>query len=247
MTSVGRCGAALFCLGTIIGTSTGFAGPPFFTDDPEPVDFHHWEFYLASVEQHLRQEASATLPHVEVNFGAFHNVQLHVVAPLEYVRSSDGIHYGYSDTEVGVKYRFIDETSALPQVGIFPLVEIPTGDKEKQLGNGTAQVYLPLWIQKSWGKLSMYGGGGFWYNPGSESKNWVFAGWQSQYEFSEMLSLGGEIYFHTADTPDGRNGAAFNVGGFVNVDEHNHILFSLGHSVVGDPTTTVYLGYQVTM
>ncbi len=136
----------------LAGVSTTFAGPPFFTDDPEPVDFHHWEFYLASEQQHLRQMASATLPHVEVNYGAFPNVQLHLVAPLEYVRAGDVRHYGYSDTELGVKYRLFDETEGLPQVGIFPLVEVPTGAKDKQLGSGTVQVYLPLWFQKSWGK-----------------------------------------------------------------------------------------------
>ena len=231
----------------LAGVSTTFAGPPFFTDDPEPVDFHHWEFYLASEQQHLRQMASATLPHVEVNYGAFPNVQLHLVAPLEYVRAGDVRHYGYSDTELGVKYRLFDETEGLPQVGIFPLVEVPTGAKDKQLGSGTVQVYLPLWFQKSWGRLTTYGGGGYWYNPGSDAKNWVFLGWQAEYDFSEVVSLGGEFYYHSADTPDGSNAADFSLGGFVNLDEHSHILFSLGHSVAGEPTTTVYLGYQVTV
>jgi len=27
---------------------TAFAGPPFLTDDPEPVPFKHWEAYLFS-------------------------------------------------------------------------------------------------------------------------------------------------------------------------------------------------------
>ncbi len=231
----------------LIGTSPAFAGPPFFTDDPEPVSFHHWEFYLASEQQHLRQLASATLPHVEVNYGAFPNVQIHLVAPLEYVRTGDVSHYGYSDTELGVKYRFSDETADLPQIGIFPLLEVPTGQKDKQLGSGTVQLYLPLWIQKSWGNLTTYGGGGYWVNPGSDAKNWVFLGWQAQYDFSEVLSLGGEVYYHSADAPDATDGTAFSVGGFVNFNEHNHLLFSLGHSVAGDPTTTVYLGYQVTV
>ena len=231
----------------VIGTTTTLAGPPFFTDDPEPVDFHHWEFYLASVQQHLREAANATLPHVEVNYGAFSNVQLHIVAPLEYVRTGSDRHYGYSDTELGVKYRFVDETSSLPQIGIFPLVEVPTGSKTSGLGSGTVQLYLPLWFQKSWGDLTTYGGGGYWINPGSDAKNWVFLGWLAQYDFSEVLSLGGEFYFHSADAPDATDGADFSLGGFINLNEHNHILFSLGHSVTGEATTTVYLGYQVTV
>ena len=29
-----------------------FAGPPFLTDDPEPVDYQHWEAYLFTLGDH---------------------------------------------------------------------------------------------------------------------------------------------------------------------------------------------------
>ena len=29
-----------------------FAGPPFITDDPEPVDLKHWEVYLFGTYEH---------------------------------------------------------------------------------------------------------------------------------------------------------------------------------------------------
>jgi hypothetical protein len=234
-------------LGLMLLPPTLVAGPPFFTDDPFPVDYLHWEFYLASLQQHLRHEADATLPHIEINYGAFPEVQLHLVAPMGYVRRGDGTHYGYSDTEVGVKYRLLDETEDLPQVGIFPLLEIPTGNKDKQLGSGEIQAYLPVWLQKSWGKFTTYGGAGFWYNPGQDSKNWLFAGWLAQYDFSETLSLGGELYYHTPQSEGAPSEAAFNLGGFINLDASNHILFSAGHSFHGESTTTVYLGYQLTV
>ena len=130
------------------------------------------------------------------------NVQLHIVAPLGYVRTSGGTHYGYSDTEIGVKYRFVEETETMPQIGSFPLIEIPTGNENEQLGNGEIQVYFPLWIQKSWGKFTSYGGGGVWYNPGPNRKNWTFTGWEIQYDFSEFITLGSEIYYQTAATQD---------------------------------------------
>ena len=34
---------AALMMGTV-----AWAGPPFVTDDPEPVELHHWEVYLAS-------------------------------------------------------------------------------------------------------------------------------------------------------------------------------------------------------
>lgn len=226
---------------------SGSAGPPFKTDDPQPVDFRHWEFYLASEQEYARHGTTATLPHFEVNFGAFRNVQLHVVAPIGYVRTTDGHAYGYSDTELGVKYRFIEESDALPQVGVFPLVELPTGNPARLLGSGNMEAYLPVWIQKSWGNLTTYGGAGFWYNPGTGNQNWIFAGWETQYDFSSVVTAGGELYYSTADTKDDRSAAGFNLGGYINLSENDHILVSLGRSFSGEQVVTGYLGFQYTL
>ena len=223
------------------------AGPPFKTDDPEPVDFRHWEFYVASEQVFSGGETDATCPHFEVNYGVVRNVQLHLVAPLGYVHTPEGTHYGYADTELGVKYRFVEETESVPQIGVFPLVEVPTGNQGKQLGAGAAQVYLPAWFQKSWGSLTTYAGAGFWYNPTSGGKNWVFAGWEAQYDFSRSLTLGGELYYQTPDAVDAVSTAGFNLGGFLNLDEHNHILLSFGSSLNGPSSLSGYIGYQLTI
>jgi hypothetical protein len=37
---------------TLILATRTFAGPPFLTDDPEPVDFQHWEAYLFALGDH---------------------------------------------------------------------------------------------------------------------------------------------------------------------------------------------------
>jgi len=228
-------------------SSPAIAGPPFKTDDPQPVDYHHWEFYIASEQQFTRQETDATSPHFEVNYGVISNVQLHIVAPLGYVRSAEGTHYGYADTELGIKYRILEETESVPQIGFFPLVEIPTGNENEQLGNGKIQAYLPLWIQKSWGKFTTYGGGGIWYNPGPDRKNWVFTGWEIQYDFSSLVTLGSELYYQTSGTQNSGSNAGFTFGGFINLSEDHHILFSLGRTLSGETAMTGYVGYQLTI
>jgi hypothetical protein len=195
----------------------------------------------------MRHESDITGPHIEINYGVVSNIQIHLIAPLTYVHTSEGTHYGYSDTEIGVKYRFIEETEIVPQIGSFPLIEIPTGNKNNQLGNGQIQAYLPLWIQKSWGNLTTYGGGGVWYNPGPDRKNWIFTGWEIQYDFSEFITLGSEIYYQTAETQDSESSAGVNFGGFVNLNERHHILFSLGRNLSGETTITGYVGYQLTI
>ena len=85
---------------------TAWGGPPFVTDDPEPVDYHHWEFYVASADAKVGGDWSGTAPHFEVNYGVLPDVQLHVIAPLAYDVPPEGHRqYGYADTELGVKFR----------------------------------------------------------------------------------------------------------------------------------------------
>jgi hypothetical protein len=236
--------AALFF---IFHSSNLLAGPPFLTDDPQPVDFKHWEFYVASAMQFDKLQSDATLPHFEVNYGAVPNVQLHIIVPLAYSRTDNNTVYGFSNTELGIKYRFIQETDKVPQIGTFPIVLLPTGDKSKNLGNEKTQVYFPVWLQKSWGKLTAYGGGGYWYNPGTGNRNWIFTGWEAQYDFSETVTLGGEFYYHTADAVDSKAQIGFNLGGYINFNEHNHLLFSIGKTSNTNNTETAYLGYQLTI
>jgi hypothetical protein len=222
------------------------AGPPFLTDDPQPVDFMHWEFYISSQSQFSDNNVDATLPHFEINYGFIPDVQVHLIVPMQYTKRESSIEYSYVSTEVGVKYRFINLDNGI-QAGVFPIAEVPTGKKVTLVGENNLKFFLPLWLQISAGKFTSYGGAGYWINPGTGNKNWVYTGWQGQYDFSETITLGGELFYHTSDSNDSEGGAGFNVGGYINIDEHNHILFSVGHNLTGTNTTTGYVGYQLTI
>jgi hypothetical protein len=224
-----------------------FAGPPFQTDDPEPVEYKHWETYIASQFTHNRDGRSATLPHFEINYGILPNTMIHLIIPLQYNNPSGSkAHYGFGDAEIGVKFRFINETEWIPMVGTFPHIEMPIGDRDEGLGNGKAQVFIPLWLQKSWGPWTSYGGGGYWVNPGDGNKNWWFWGWEVQRDISKSLTLGGELIYRTADTDDGSNSFGFNVGAIINLTENHHILFSAGRDFTGPNHFTGYIAYQLT-
>src|SRR5207237_3278818 len=124
-----------------------FAGAPYDTDDPEPAELHHLEFYLATHSAHEADGWSGTAPQWEVNYGAVKNLQLHFSLPLAYNNpANESSSYGISDAEVGFKYRFIEEGKIMPQVAIYPAVEIPTGNEHKGLGSGQTQFYLPIWL-----------------------------------------------------------------------------------------------------
>jgi hypothetical protein len=223
-------------------------GPPYDTDDPEPIELHHWEFYLASHSSHEEGGWEATAPHVEVNYGPASNLHLHFQMPVAFVSPSNGTsHYGLGDLEVGFKYRFIQESKSTPQVGIFPLIEVPTGNKDKELGSGEIQVFLPLWIQKTIGKFTTYGGGGYWINPGEGTKNWWYAGWLVQYQVNKYFNVGTELYHKTPQEIDGDSETRFNFGSVVNVTDHHHVLLSAGRGITGPVLFQGYIGYQYTL
>jgi hypothetical protein len=225
-----------------------YAGPPYDTDDPQPVDFHHWEFYCSSIGFKYSYATMATIPHVEVNYGVVPNVQLHVIAPMSFYSVKEGMKdYGYGDTEFGVKYRFVNRDSGNFQVGIFPLLEAATGNANENLGNGKAQFYLPLWIQKTIGKWTGYGGGGYWINPGPGNKNYGFIGWQTQYQFVKSVSVGGEVYYVTASEVGTNNDLRFRLGSIIDLTDHHHLLFSIGRSITGNTDLMWYVGYQLTI
>lgn len=224
-----------------------FAGPPFFTDDPEPVELHHWELYLASQLFYGGGDVSGTLPHFEVNYGGAPELQLHAILPLGIDHLSGGAtRMGPGDIELGAKYRFVHEGDLLPQIGTFPLVELPTGDSERGLGAGGTQIFLPIWLQKSFGDWTTYGGAGYWVSfvPGGQS-SWTF-GWELQRKLSDNFTAGAEIVHHTASAPGGEGDSRFNLGLMIDLGALHHVLLSWGHTFTGPSEMQTYAAYQLT-
>jgi len=232
----------------ILGPMVARAGPPFVTDDPDPVEYRHWEFYVASQNVKDKDGWAGTAPHFEVNYGALPNLQLHVIIPLAYDKPNKlACHYGFGDLELGVKYRFIQEGDWWPMVGVFPIVDMPTGKSSKGLGSGYFKTFLPIWFQKSWGAWTSYGGGGYWFNPGSGNKNYGFAGWEVQRELSKSITVGGEVFYNSPTEKGEGSRVAFNLGTIVNITDEHHILFSAGRDFHGQNRFSAYIAYQLTL
>ena len=231
----------------MLAASRAPAGPPYVTDDPEPVDFHHWEVYLSSIYQHYTGGSFGTLPHIEVNNGVSPNLQLHIIVPAAFSAVPGGpMLYGLGDTELGAKFRFVQESKNMPMVGVFPLLEVPTGDAGRGLGTGHLQTFLPVWVQKSWGAWTSYGGGGYWINPGAGNRNyWLFGG-LIQKDLNKHWTLGIELFDTTSSAVGVGNQFNFNIGGQYNFDDGHHVLFSVGRSISGDTNLMSYVGYQWT-
>jgi hypothetical protein len=237
------------------------AGPPYVTDDPEPVPYQHFEFYNLSVGTAIRGDTQGEGPAWEYNYGLIPNGQVHIIAPMTF-DSPAGVasQFGYGDTELGFKYRLIDENKSdwRPMLGVYPLVELPTGDVDRGLGAGYVRAYFPLWIQKSFGEWTTYGGGGYWINhgDGTADRDYWFFGWLLQRQVTKQLAIGGEIFHQTSTVAFGATNpvytqptTGFNIGAIYDFDDDHHLLVSVGAGLQNASTTNEfswYVAYQIT-
>lgn len=239
--------AALFGAVILMSSSMALGGPPFMTDDPEPVEYQHSEAYvLSTYDKGPDRSKQVQLPAFEYNTSPVEDVHLHLMVPVTnlYPASAANQH-GLGDTELGIKYRFVHETDSHPQIAIFPLLELPTGNSDKGLGNGQAWWTLPVWIQKSWGDWTTYGGGGRAFNHAAGIRDYNFVGWLVQRKITSNLIIGGEVFSQGATSVNSSHATFFNLGGYYNgigICGGCSLLFRMGHSVSGETHTNGYLG-----
>ena len=185
-----------------------FAGPPFQTDDPDPVDFHHYEFYVFGNADGTGVEMDTAGPAAELGLGVLSNTQFHVVVPVAAMALQRGKLFarwwgrrevGLGDIEIGVKYRYLKETKHRPMIGTFTMLEVPSGNYNLGLGVGKVWAKLPVWVQKSFGPWTTYGGVGEQIVPQTGYNNFTYGGWLLQRDIGKKWTLGGEVFSHGAE------------------------------------------------
>src|ERR1700676_891027 len=138
---------SLRALALLLPLSTAaLAGPPFQTDDPEPIDFRNYEFYTFATSDGTGVETDTFGPALEFNWGALPNVHLHIIVPAAAIFPSNNPAlapagmgpraFGLGDIELGIKLRFVQETKHRPMIGTFTMFEIPSGNAARGLGVG---------------------------------------------------------------------------------------------------------------
>ncbi len=92
--------------------------------------------------------------------------------------------------------------------GIFPMLEAPSGNSNTELGVGKTWAKLPVWVQKSYGPWTTYGGLGEEIVPQTGYRNFVYGGWLVQRDLGRKWTLGSEVFSHggegTRDTANQR-------------------------------------------
>jgi hypothetical protein len=249
--------SAILLLLMLAGAKLWAQGPPYQTDDPVPVDLHHYEFYVFGSADGTPVEMDSQGPAFEFNWGALPRVQLHAILPFGVAAPSNNpaclpsgagpTEFGLTDMELGVKIAFIKESKHFPQIGSFTMFEMPTGNAQKGLGVGKVWYKLPIWLQKNVGKWTFDGGAGYQVVPQTGYRNFAYTGWLIKKELSERLEFGAEVFAHGAEgsaAPQTQASTLVDIGGYYHFKRHagEQFLFCYGHSVAGQTENYAYVG-----
>lgn len=231
-------------------TTLSYAGPPFVTDDPDPVEPGMWEINFAVTATHASGQTIAAAPLVDANFGVAPGAQLHFQPQRTYSDAGPRHSAGIGDTEVGLKYRLTaqNDDPAAWMISAYPLYEIPTGDANRRLGTGSGSLFLPLWVQTTRGSWLHFGGAGYWINTGIGSRNAWAGGYGILYQLTDTLRLGGEVFAKGAAVVGDRTAVGANLGGDLSLNAHYALLFSAGRGLVRSAATnqtSAYCGLRV--
>lgn len=148
-----------------------------------------------------------------------------MILPLD-VNTAEGVtHTGLGAAEFGLGYRILDEDedSWVPQVIVYPEIEVPMDN----YGGEPVREFLPLWLQKSFGDWTAYAGGGYWNNPGRDNRDFWFFSAALLRDLTENFQLGAEFFYQTASEAGGKPGTGIAIGALYDFNEQ----FQLSASV----------------
>lgn len=233
MNTINNMFKTIFVIVILVSSGSAFAGPPFVTDDPEPVAAKSWEVNYAISKTWVNGSSSAALPSIDINYGYADNIQLHAQPRYSYQTEGSDKLSAFDNTEIGVKYRFIhqERDDVEFMLGIYPMLQLPTGNKKLGDASGRTQLFLPIWAQFNTGKWTFYGGTGYRINNYTSSKNSWFSGVTSLYKISDNLKIGGELFRESAATQGDKYSSGFNLGGIYNISKDYGLLFSAGRAL----------------
>jgi hypothetical protein len=160
----------IFAVGSLLAINLAQGGPPFVTDDPEPPAPGGWEINVPFVLERTPGKTEMDAPLFDLNYG-LPGVQLKLEFPIKTVHEDgDGTATGAGDLLLGVKWRFFNNEQSRLQLGVYPQLLLPTGDRTRGLGQGGPAFLLPFLAQKSWDKWTLYGNVGYWWQTAAEPR-----------------------------------------------------------------------------
>ncbi|HEY9126141.1 MAG TPA: transporter [Acidobacteriaceae bacterium] len=235
---------------------------PFYTDDTGVTERGKWHFEFFNEYDSLQLQypnANQNTANFKLNYGLPHNFEVDLDVPYLSIYRTGGNpgSSGVGDTNLGLKYRFRDESKHAPSLAASFYTEIPTGDSKEQLGSGLADYWLNFIGQKTFAEKTRVTGNVGYLFAGNTStgvlgtqntRGHVFPGGLSLlHDFSPTLTLGAEIFAaYTENGNLGRSQFQAMAGGEYQLRKGLSLCFGLlGGRYVASPRIGGQMGFAV--
>ena len=234
----------------ILCATTSLAGPPLITDDPDTPGPNAWEIDVATTSQYSGHAWQLETPLLDINYGLGEHIELtYEIAWDVLVPDDDAARGGLGNSLFGVKWRFLDQTNAWPEVSVYPQIEFnnPTSSVRRGLADNGTSIQLPIEVGHKFGPLDVYAETGYSWNE--ERPSGGFGGLAAEYELNENTSVMGELHddFERAFEEDE---LIFNFGFRQKLTEHISLIGAAGRAIFGPsasaPKFLSYLALELT-
>lgn len=225
------------------------AGPPLITDDPDTPGSNRWEINFAGLLERSARERFLQSPDFDINYGLGDSLQLKIELPWLLHDTEDAPREsGLGNTQIGVKWRFMDEGRSGVSLSVYPQFEFnnPTSAALRGVVDEGTEFLLPVELERALGPVTINGEIGYSFHQTTPDE--VIYGLALDYTPTKKLKLLSEI--HTvAERGPGQGQRVFNLGMARDINDTYTLLASAGRSLAhpepSQPSLIIYLGLQL--
>jgi hypothetical protein len=224
----------------------GQGGPPLETDDPGTPGNGHWEVNVAVTLERTSGTTLYEAPLGDANYGLGERIQLKLEIPLLFLHGTTDSRARLGNALVGVKWRFLQDSSSHLSVSTYPQLEIQNSllvpDNSE---NDPGALLIPAELVLASGIIGVNAEAGYRIVHGEKDE--LMYGLALGYQASGTLELLTECNGRSDRTWESSE-LLCQVGTRDRIGDHFSLLAALGTGVAGDPAERprfhMYLGLQ---
>jgi hypothetical protein len=211
--------------------------PPMVSDDTDTPGPNNWEVNLTFTGDLAGSERHFETPLLDLNYGVGDRVQLKYEVPYVFDRraepdigggSSIVSAHGWGDSNVGVKWRFYDNTDTGLSFAVYPQIEFRTPWGSKAVSEGETTFILPLMMTREFEHASITADAGVETHPGGGHS--YFASFGVGKRLTDTVALLAEVAGNNLNVSSEEH-VLINLGFRAKISETQSITGSLGHDV----------------
>lgn len=238
--------AALLCF-----TDPAAAIPPLVSGDVPTASRGIYEFFVGHVFRDNGDVETWEVPFWELVYGLSERQEVTIEAPVVVREDAHGTTTGLGDAVIGTKLRLLGKPAADAGLSVSLEIKLPTGDPDRGLGSGAADVDLRArWGWQVRSEVVYINLGHTWVGErdGESLDNTWFYATVWDHPLGRAVRLLTEIYGKAADEPSAPNRLAATAGIKWKFRPAQQLQFSVGRSLrggaEGGPRLRLYAGWR---